>query len=86
VIQSFLKKEFEYEQWLNNNKNGFVFNHFGTAEMNKIHNVSCGHLYTERHSGSRTNYEKICSLSYNQLENEANRITKNKWSKCKVCF
>jgi hypothetical protein len=83
---SFHRKEDEYEQWLKENLNGFVFNYFGTAEMNKLHHAGCFQLHMLRDLGSRTNYEKICSTNYFELENEANRITKNEWSKCKSCF
>jgi hypothetical protein len=86
MIYRFYKEENGYGQWLLNNKQGYVFNHFGTVEMNKMHHATCYHLHTARHLGSRTNYEKICSIDYNELELEANRVTRNEWSKCKVCF
>jgi hypothetical protein len=86
MIYKFHKDETGYEQWLRDNEQGYVLNHFGTAEMNKMHHASCRYLFTTRHAGSRTNYEKICSLNYNELVLEANRITKNEWGKCKSCL
>lgn len=86
MIYTFYKDENGYEQWLLDNKSGYVLNHFGTAEMNKMHHAICYTLHTTKHQGSRTNYEKICSLDYKELEQEADRVTRNEWSKCRACF
>jgi hypothetical protein len=43
MIYKFCKDENGYEKWLLENKTGYVFNHFGTAEMNKMHHSTCYH-------------------------------------------
>jgi hypothetical protein len=85
MIYTFYKDEKGYEKWLHDNKSGYVFNHFGTDEMNKMHHATCYTLHTSKHQGSRTNYEKICSIYYTLLEQEANRVTRNKWNRCRAC-
>jgi hypothetical protein len=91
VIHLFRNNDVEYEEWLANNKQGYVFNHFGggdkSKEMNKIHRANCSYLYRKQDAGKRTTtYEKICSNSLEELESVVTDIRGTSWVYCKVCM
>jgi hypothetical protein len=85
MIKSFHEQESEYAEWIGTNPLSFVFNHFGTLEMNKLHHASCHTLRTPKYEDKWTYYEKICSNDLDSLVESADRITKSEWSYCKFC-
>lgn len=72
-IITFSNQDAGYEQWLQDNINGFVFNHFGgtkaSKDMNKIHHACCRFLHRKQDEGKKTtSYPKICSSDLIELE------------------
>ncbi|MBB3109123.1 hypothetical protein FHS18_001175 [Paenibacillus phyllosphaerae] len=85
IVESFHNDEIGYKEWFYSNLNGYIFNHFGTAEMNKLHHASCSTLKTKKYEGRWTSYEKFCSNDLRALVKEADQVTKVGWSFCKLC-
>jgi hypothetical protein len=79
-----------YEQWLQNHKSGFVFNHYGgtksSKDMNKIHHAGCRFLHRKQDEGKRTtSYAKICSSDFRELESHVVTLRGDSWVYCKSC-
>jgi hypothetical protein len=89
VIRIFKHDEPGYQSWLEENPEGFVFNHLGGRDpkYNIIHNASCRHLHRPADEGVRTNVEKICSDNLEELMNKATGLRGPAgWGCCKVCL
>jgi hypothetical protein len=89
-IIRFSNQEAGYEQWLQDNKNGFVFNHYGgtnaSKDMNKIHHACCRFLHRIQDEGKRTTaYPKICSSDLRELESHVVTLRGDSWVYCKSC-
>jgi len=65
VIEFDKNREKEYLDWLNHNRQGYVFNRFGfiNPDYNKLHRADCRTLRDIRHDFKKTSYRKICSLT-----------------------
>lgn len=91
-IDVFLNNEEDYEAWLANHPNGFVFQHYkGTqddihAKFNKLHRAECTILHRPIDEGKRTRIEKICARDFKTLEKEAIKLRDQSWSTCPYCF
>ena len=88
MLRVFKKNEDGYLLWLDENPNGFVFNHFGGNDptYNLIHNAVCAFLYRPSDEGVRTNVEKVCSDDMEELTNKATELRGDTgWGYCKVC-
>jgi hypothetical protein len=89
-ILKFSNDEHGYEEWLKENENGFVFNHYGgtdaSKDMNKLHQSDCRYLHRKQDEGKRTTaYPKICSSDLRDLETHVIHLRGNSWVYCKNC-
>jgi hypothetical protein len=80
----------KYKTWCKENPKGFVFNYIKGGEksddMNVLHHVNCSKLDQR---GKSTSYEKVCSISKEELEQFANEDRGfGRWKHCshRHCF
>lgn len=86
MIESFQRNEIDYENWLRENRNGYVFNYCHTPSLNKLHHASCTFLHRTKDAGVRTTFEKICSTNYEELQAKIHELCGTGWSLCGSCF
>jgi hypothetical protein len=88
VYKEFKNQEREYEEWCNNNKNGYVFNKAGGKTGNVLHTVDCRYLNVPSLKGTyTTRYPKYCSENLNDLLTVLDELSKpNSWRECTACI
>ena len=64
MIRKFYKDEDGFNQWIDNNPNGFIYNDFGGSNPNdkKVHLVNCPFI-----PRMNTNVKKVCSSNLPDL-------------------
>ncbi|MDC0284711.1 hypothetical protein OAK85_05085 [Mariniblastus sp.] len=88
-MRKFKEYESGYLEWHEQNKAGFVFNHFGgnNPGYNVLHRSTCTFLWRDKDENSRTTVEKWCSVSENEIAKNADEIVgENMWKRCGICF
>jgi len=90
MIERFLNREGEYEEWFQENKSGYVLNYFDGTEkqskMNKVHKAACPYLRRKSDEGKRTKkYEKVCSDKIEELLEFVKEKRGNSWESCNFC-
>lgn len=81
-----------YCEWLDENPDGFVFNHFGKSigiagDMNLVHCASCPSLRRPADEGRRTTrYGKHVHTNLDNLVAHVIELRKYSWDWCKNCF
>jgi hypothetical protein len=91
TIITFSNDDVGYENWLEKNRSGYVYNQCGGKEgsktMNKIHRADCRYLFRKQDEGKRTTvFNKICSTSLEELEVYVQQLDGDTWVYCKSCF
>ncbi|MFP3391800.1 hypothetical protein [Brevibacillus sp. SIMBA_040] len=88
MVIFFHHREQDYEDWCNEHKEGYVFNHAGGMTGNVLHVVGCKHLTASRYIGTyTTRYPKYCSDNIKELSDKADEVSKPYgWRQCKDCF
>lgn len=88
-MRKFKDNESGYLEWHEQNRTGFVFNHFGgnNPGYNVLHRSTCSFLWREKDEDTRTTVEKWCSATENELaQNIDDFVGKDMWKRCGICF
>lgn len=90
MIVRFYKQDKEYEIYCLENTGGYVLNLLSSKKPKdkKMHRINgCSSIAINNISGMKTSVPKYCSISLVELEEFANnKVGKNKWEKCDLCF
>jgi hypothetical protein len=88
LVSLFYNQEKDYEDWCQENIDGYIFNNAGGKTGNVLHKVGCSHLTVTLRIGTyTTRYPKYCSTDITVLSMEADKVSKPyRWRRCKGCF
>lgn len=84
----FKNNEDAYQEWCEQHKDGYVFNHFGgnKSEYNVVHHVQCRTLWIDKYADRRTVIEKWCDTELEELVRAVEGKRRNSFKYCSVCL